>query len=136
MRDLIKLGFDVLATPGTAQFLEAAGITEVVRVQKIAQGSPNVLDYMERGEVKLVINTPSGRGRQFDEAKIRQLLDTYPTPFHIYDERAIRENARRLNSAFSWCDGFRDFFAVKATPNPHLLRIVQQEGFGADCSRA
>ncbi|MDA1017734.1 MAG: diaminopimelate decarboxylase [Planctomycetota bacterium] len=70
----------------------------------------------------------------FDEAKIREIAADYPTPFHIYDERGIRENARRLNAAFAWCGDFQEFYAVKATPNPHLLAIMKQEGFGADCS--
>jgi diaminopimelate decarboxylase len=58
----------------------------------------------------------------------------YPTPFHLYDEAAIRDNARRLTQAFSALPGFREYFAVKATPNPFLLRILADEGFGADCS--
>jgi diaminopimelate decarboxylase len=70
----------------------------------------------------------------FDERAIREIIRSHPTPFHIYDERAIRENLRRLNAAFGWCQDFKEFFAVKATPNPHLLAIVKQEGGGADCS--
>lgn len=70
----------------------------------------------------------------FDEAKIREIIEQYPTPFHIYDELGIRENARRLNAAFGWCPGFKEFYAVKAAPNPHLLAIMKEEGFGADCS--
>lgn len=70
----------------------------------------------------------------FDEARIREIAREFPTPFHIYDERGIRENARRLNAAFDWCDGFKEFFAVKATPNPRILQILKEEGFGADCS--
>lgn len=69
-----------------------------------------------------------------DADTIRRIADEYPTPFHLYDERGIRENARRLNAAFAWCDEFREYFAVKATPNPHLLAILRDEGFGADCS--
>lgn len=65
---------------------------------------------------------------------IRQLAGQFPTPFYLYDERGIRENARRLYAAFSWCDGFREFFAVKATPNPHILALLHEEGCGADCS--
>ena len=57
-----------------------------------------------------------------------------PTPFHLYDEAAIRDNAQRLTQAFSALPGFREYFAVKATPNPFLLRILADEGFGADCS--
>ncbi|NOX55744.1 MAG: diaminopimelate decarboxylase [Planctomycetes bacterium] len=70
----------------------------------------------------------------FDEALIRELTRTYPTPFYIYDERGIRNRARELSAAFAWCDGFREFFAVKATPNPHILHILHEEGCGADCS--
>jgi diaminopimelate decarboxylase len=70
----------------------------------------------------------------FDLAFIRELAETYPTPFYLYDEQRIRENARRLTAAFAWCDAFHEFFAVKATPNPYLLEILREEGFGADCS--
>jgi diaminopimelate decarboxylase len=62
------------------------------------------------------------------------LTERYPTPFHIYDEKAIRENARRLKAAFAWNPGFREYFAVKATPNPYIMKILKAEGFGADCS--
>ncbi|NLW32047.1 MAG: diaminopimelate decarboxylase [Fibrobacter sp.] len=67
-------------------------------------------------------------------SKIDQIIRKYPTPFHIYDERGIRENARNLIDAFSWVDGFKEYFAVKAAPNPYLMKILKQEGFGADCS--
>lgn len=70
----------------------------------------------------------------FDESKIREIQKTYPTPFYVYDEAAIRKNAKRLNAAFSWCSSFKEYFAVKATPNPHLLKILKEEGFGGDCS--
>ena len=70
----------------------------------------------------------------FDEARVREIIRDYPTPFYLYDERGIRQNARRLNAAFGWCDGFKEYFAVKATPNPYILKIVKEEGFGADCS--
>ncbi|MDE6025100.1 MAG: diaminopimelate decarboxylase [Lachnospiraceae bacterium] len=63
-----------------------------------------------------------------------EIVKNYPTPFHIYDEKAIRENARRLKQAFSWNPGYKEFFAVKATPNPTILRILKSEGCGADCS--
>lgn len=58
----------------------------------------------------------------------------YPTPFHLYDEKGIRENARALNRAFSWNPGFKEYFAVKATPNPAILKILREEGCGVDCS--
>jgi diaminopimelate decarboxylase len=69
----------------------------------------------------------------FDERSIREIVRSYPTPFYIYDESAIRAGARRLNQAFAW-GPFKEYFAVKATPNPHLLKILKQEGLGGDCS--
>jgi diaminopimelate decarboxylase len=71
------------------------------------------------------------------QAQVIELIKQYPTPFHIYDEKAIRENARRLNNAFSWVKGFggfKNYFAVKALPNPFVLKILKDEGMGADCS--
>ena len=59
---------------------------------------------------------------------------TFPTPFHFYDESALRQRARQLKSAFSWCPDFREYFAVKALPNPAILKILGQEGCGVDCS--
>ncbi|HBV99216.1 MAG: diaminopimelate decarboxylase [Peptococcaceae bacterium BICA1-7] len=70
----------------------------------------------------------------FNKEKIIEIIEKHPTPFHIYDEAAIRANARRLVEAFSWAPEFKEFFAVKATPNPHILKILGEEGFGADCS--
>ena len=66
--------------------------------------------------------------------KIEEIAKVYPTPFHIYDEKGIRENARRLKEAFSWNNGYREYFAVKATPNPFLMEILMEEGCGFDCS--
>ena len=66
--------------------------------------------------------------------ELERISETYPTPFHIYDERAIRANMRRLYKAFAWAPVFREYFAVKAAPNPSLLSIVREEGCGADCS--
>lgn len=68
------------------------------------------------------------------ESVIRNIAETYPTPFHLYDEKAIRENARELVKAFSWNKGFKEYFAVKATPNPVIVKMLKDEGFGADCS--
>ncbi|BBF44947.1 diaminopimelate decarboxylase [Lachnospiraceae bacterium KM106-2] len=66
--------------------------------------------------------------------QVKEITKTYPTPFHIYDESGIRENARKLRKAFSWNKGFKEFFAVKATPNPYILNILKEEGCGTDCS--
>ena len=62
--------------------------------------------------------------------------EQFSTPFHLYDEQGIRENARLLNKAFAWCPSFREYFAVKALPNPAILRILKEEGCGLDCSSA
>lgn len=70
----------------------------------------------------------------FSKEQLEAIAGTYGTPFHIYDERAIRENARRLTAAFAWAPSFKEYFAVKATPNPHILKLLREEGFGADCS--
>jgi diaminopimelate decarboxylase len=70
----------------------------------------------------------------FARSQLETIIKKYPTPFHIYDERAIRANARELLRLFSWNKGFKEYFAVKATPNPFILKILKQEGFGADCS--
>lgn len=63
-----------------------------------------------------------------------EIIKKHPTPFHIYDERQIRENAKHLYKAFSWMKGFKNYFAVKALPNPFILKILKEEGMGADCS--
>ena len=66
--------------------------------------------------------------------QVKEIAKTYPTPFHIYDEKGIRQKARDVKKAFAWNKGFREYFAVKATPNPYLLKILQEEGCGVDCS--
>lgn len=66
--------------------------------------------------------------------QVKEITKTYPTPFHIYDEKGIRQKARDVKKAFAWNKGFREYFAVKATPNPYLLKILQEEGCGVDCS--
>ncbi|MDI6797194.1 MAG: diaminopimelate decarboxylase [Desulfatibacillaceae bacterium] len=70
----------------------------------------------------------------FTTGQIKKLAEEYPTPFHIYDEAGIRKTVRRLIRAFSWAPAFKEFFAVKALPNPHILKILKEEGCGADCS--
>ena len=66
------------------------------------------------------------------KAQIEEIVKTYPTPFHIYDEKGIRENARKLKQAFAWNKGYKEYFAVKATPNPTILKILKEEGCGID----
>ncbi len=70
----------------------------------------------------------------FSAQQLEQIVQEYGTPFHIYDETAIRKNVQRLKNAFSWANGFKEYFAVKATPNPHILKVLKEEGLGADCS--
>lgn len=66
--------------------------------------------------------------------QLKEIDKTYKTPYHLYDEKGIRENALRLKDAFSWNKGFREYFAVKATPNPYIIKILQECGCGVDCS--
>ena len=65
---------------------------------------------------------------------VERIVQQYPTPFHIYDEKGIRENAQRVREAFSWNPGFKEYFAIKATPNPFLVNLLREYGCGADCS--
>ncbi len=67
-------------------------------------------------------------------AQLEAIAAQYPTPFYLYDEKGIRETARALNAAFAWNPGFRECFAVKATPNPQILKLLREEGCGTDCS--
>ena len=66
--------------------------------------------------------------------QLDEIVKKYPTPFHLYDEKGIRENARKVYKAFSWNKGFKEYFAVKATPNPAILQIMKEEGCGLDCA--
>ena len=66
--------------------------------------------------------------------QLKEIDKTYPTPYHLYDEKGIRENAKRLKEAFSWNKGYREYFAVKATPNPYILKILKDYGCGVDCA--
>jgi len=70
----------------------------------------------------------------FTLEQLAEIIRQYPTPFHIYDEEAIRKNVRQLLAAFSWAPEFKEYFAVKATPNPSILKLLREEGVGADCS--
>ena len=76
----------------------------------------------------------SNRKLPFDKAKLEEIASTWPTPFHVYDAKGIRDNAKRLKKAFSWNKGFREYFAVKAAPNPYLMKLLKEFDFGSDCS--
>ncbi len=70
----------------------------------------------------------------FTKPEIEKIIKNYPTPFHIYDEKRIRDTAKKLYKSFSWAEGFKNYFAVKALPNPYILKILKEEGMGTDCS--
>jgi diaminopimelate decarboxylase len=70
----------------------------------------------------------------FSQRQIEAIAAGHPTPFYLYDERAMRANVRALRESFAWADGFQEYFAVKALPNPFILKILHAEGLGADCS--
>ncbi len=63
-----------------------------------------------------------------NKQQLEAICEQYPTPFHLYDEKGIRENARRMKDAFYWNPGFKEYFGVKATPNPQILKILREEG--------
>ena len=69
-----------------------------------------------------------------NKEKLEEIVKQFPTPFHLYDEKGIRKNVRNLQEAFSWNKGYKEYFAVKATPNPTILQILKEEGCGVDCS--
>ena len=69
-----------------------------------------------------------------NKEQIEEIVKTYPTPFHIYDEKGIRANAQAVKEAFAWNKGFKEYFAVKANPNPFLIQILREYGCGCDCS--
>ena len=70
----------------------------------------------------------------FTKETLEKIIEKYPTPFHIYDEAGMRSYAKRFVKAFSWNEGFKEYYAIKAAPNPYLMKILRQEGFGIDCS--
>jgi diaminopimelate decarboxylase len=70
----------------------------------------------------------------FGTQRLQELVSEYSTPFHLYDEKGIRKNLQALKSAFSKVPGFKEYYAVKACPNPYILDILKEEGCGMDCS--
>ena len=76
----------------------------------------------------------SAKPLPFSQDQIEEIAAQFPTPFYLYDESGIRRTAKSLMKAFSWCPGFKEYFAVKAAPNPHIVSILQDEGCGGDCS--
>ncbi len=77
---------------------------------------------------------PTEKKLPCSQKKLFEICSKYPTPFHLYDERGIVENIKRLYKAFHWAEGFKEYFAVKATPNPFIIKILKSHGAGADCS--
>ncbi|KOH43468.1 diaminopimelate decarboxylase family protein [Sunxiuqinia dokdonensis] len=70
----------------------------------------------------------------FDKEQLEQIIEKHPTPFHIYDEKGMLDYAQKFNEAFSWNEGFKEYYAIKAAPNPYLMRLLRKQGFGIDCS--
>ena len=66
--------------------------------------------------------------------QLEEIIKQYPTPFHLYDERGIKRNIKALRDAFSWNEGYKEYFAVKAAPNPFLIELLREYGCGCDCS--
>ena len=91
-------------------------------------------DTTDHGPGKAQGNTMNSKKPFITLDQAKEIVKTYPTPFHIYDEAGIRRTARALKDAFAWNPGFKEYFAVKATPNPEILRILREEGCGVDCS--
>jgi diaminopimelate decarboxylase len=75
-----------------------------------------------------------GKKLPFTREQLESIIEKYPTPFHIYDEKGIRAYARKLTEAYAWNKGFKEYYAIKACPNPYLMKILKSEGFGIDCS--
>src|SRR5512133_1294899 len=75
-----------------------------------------------------------GKKLPFTKEQLEKIIEKYPTPFHIYDEKDIRAFAKKFNNAYSWNNGFKEYYAIKAAPNPYLMKILHGEGFGIDCS--
>ncbi len=105
-----------------------SGQRNFVTVFKNALANEIELIKIRKGERKMS-KKPFVTKEQLDE-----IVKTYPTPFHLYDEKGIRENAKALKEAFAWNPGYKEYFAVKATPNPFLLDILKEYGCGCDCS--
>jgi diaminopimelate decarboxylase len=76
----------------------------------------------------------SQKSLPFTKPQIEKIIKKYPTPFHMYDEKAIRENVQALFKNFDWIEGFKNYYAVKACPNPYIMEILKEEGMGMDCS--
>ena len=70
----------------------------------------------------------------FDKEKLEAIIEKHPTPFHIYDEKGMMDYAKKFNEAFSWNEGFKEYYAIKAAPNPFLMKLLRKQGFGIDCS--
>jgi diaminopimelate decarboxylase len=93
-----------------------------------------LLFLLKKFDLNVKKNFMMSKTLPWTESQLAEITSQFPTPVHIYDEKAIRRNARELKAAFDWNPGFKEYFAVKAAPNPYLMKILKAEGFGADCS--
>ena len=108
-----------------------SGWDKIAPLRKLIRGLDPLFFITVREEILVMEKKTFVTKEQLDE-----ITKNYPTPFHLYDEKGIRENAARLKEAFSWNQGFKEYFAVKATPNPYILKILKECGCGMDCSSA
>ena len=92
------------------------------------------LKRLEKVTSGIIVVMITSKKLPFTKTYIKKVIEKYPTPLYAYDEKGIRDTAKKLNNAFSWSPGFKNYFAVKALPNPYILKILKEEGMGTDCS--
>ena len=92
------------------------------------------LKRLEKVTSGIIVVMITSKKLPFTKTYIKKVIEKYPTPLYVYDKKGIRDTARKLNKAFSWSPGFKNYFAVKALPNPYILKILKEEGMGTDCS--
>ena len=140
-----------LLNPGDEVLIPQPSYVSYLPCVTLADGVPVIIELEEKDQFKLtpekllekitdktkilVLPFPNNpTGAIMEKHELEEIAKTYPTPFYLYDEKGIRENAKALKEAFAWNKGFKEYFAVKATPNPTILKILKEEGCGTDCS--
>lgn len=145
-RILVEYGLQLKDQGKSAE--EIVSILEKEKSKIHTMGLLDTLEYLKKGgrisstvafiggalAIKPVVAVSDGEIIMLGKARGSKNAEKYPTPFHIYDEKGIRENAKALKEAFAWNKGYKEFFAVKATPNPFLINILREYGCGCDCS--
>ena len=149
--EAIDVAMRAMLNPGDEVLIPQPSYVSYLPCVTLADGVPVIIELEEKDQFKLtpekllekitdktkilVLPFPNNpTGAIMEKHELEEIAKTYPTPFYLYDEKGIRENAMKLKEAFSWNKGFREYFAVKATPNPFILKILQELGCGTDCS--